>query len=305
MKRIGYLFVVLALIAPACGGNSSEQTSEGGGLAALEDGDAEQESGSGSAAKGSKTKEPPKDKSKKPGSSSDPGSQTSGGTDSSSKNGSSGGGSSSKSGSTTSGAKPASPIPNGTHSFETDGTTTVSGNQRDMPETTTLAARAPQGEEQTQIEDLRDSEGNGTVVESHLLYRPDGVYLTYVKITATFQGGLTDVRELKPNRPELIAPTGAGPGDSARFTMEGSGTKAEVSIQAKGFEDVVIGGSKVRALVVGTRIVFSGALEGEQVSTSWFWGKHVMAVREHVQTDVTNGPIRVQSNYEAVLTRLP
>jgi hypothetical protein len=60
----------------------------------------------------------------------------------------------------------------------------------------------------------------------------------------------------------------------------------------------------VQTLVVDTKIVFSGAIEGRQTSTSWFWGKHVMAVREAVATDVSSGPIRVQSQYQAQLTRL-
>jgi hypothetical protein len=197
------------------------------------------------------------------------------------------------------------PIPAGTHSYDTDGTTTVSGNTRRMPKSTTLTARGPRGDEQTQIRDLRDSDGNGTVVETRLLYREEGVYITYVKITASFPGGFTDVRELQPAKPELIAPTGAKPGASASFSMEGSGTRADVDVAAKRFEDVAVGGTNVRTLVIDTKIVFSGAIEGRQTSTSWFEGEHAMAVREAVATDVSSGPIRLQSQYQAQLTRLP
>jgi hypothetical protein len=78
-----------------------------------------------------------------------------------------------------------------------------------------------------------------------------------------------------------------------------------VSIKAQTYDKISIGGSSVKALIVDTRIVFSGALKGEQNSTTWFWNKHILAVKEQVSTDVTNGPIRAQADYKAVLTKLP
>lgn len=303
MKRLGYLLFALVLFASACGGPASEPTPGGEGIAALEGGDAG--AGGASSADGG-TKSGTKRATGVAGKSAtkkDAGSSTAGGTGTSST--ASGNAAATTGGGATGGAHPAVPIPRGTHSYDTNGHVTVSGNKRDLPETTTLTAQAPRGEEQTQIRDLRDEDGNGTVVETRLLYRDEGVYITYVKITATFPGGLTDVRELEPRRPELIAPTGARPGSSAAFVMRGSGTKADVSIRALRFDKIVIDGSSVNALIVDTKIVFSGALEGEQNSTTWFWGKHILALKEQVSTDVTNGPIRVQSDYEALLTKLP
>ncbi|MGH2729038.1 MAG: hypothetical protein ACRDJI_00350 [Actinomycetota bacterium] len=299
MKRLGYLVFTLALIASACSG-----TAEPGGdekeLAALEGVDAGTDEGAGASTEDKK-------KGRGTESTEESGSAASGsGTNrSSSSSGAASTATGSKAGSGSSSANPAGPIPRGTHTYATDGSTTVSGNRRAMPETTTLTAEVPRGVEQTQIRDLRDSDGNGTVVETRLQYREEGVFITYVKITATFPGGLTDVRELKPRRPELIAPTGARPGSSASFSMEGSGTRADVNIKALRFEKITIGGSTVNALVVDSKIVFSGALEGEQNSTSWFWGEHIMALREQVHTDVRNGPIRVQNDYEAQLDELP
>jgi hypothetical protein len=314
LKRLGVLLVVLVLVFAACGGRAADPAEEDNGLAALEetgggagananDGggdDSGRKPKPGNKGSGQSKKPPPKDKSSDPESSDDDDSAPQGDAPAGS-----GGKSKDKQAPRSATAAAAVPIPGGTHPYDTDGSSTVSGNERRMPKTTTLSARAPRGEEQTQIRDLRDSEGNGTVVETRLLYRKEGVYLTYVKISATFPGGFTDVRELQPAKPELIAPTGAQPGQSASFTMQGSGTRAEVDVRAKRVEDVAVGGTTVQTLVVDTKIVFSGAIEGQQVSTTWFWGKHVLAVREAVATDVTSGPISFQSQYQALLTKLP
>ncbi len=320
MKRLSYLLPVLVFLASACGGGAPEPISGGDGIAALEDGEDAGEGGKTSVGGGTKAdkkkakggSEKQGTKNGKSGKSSASGGGTTSSTDANDGGGStggggatSGGGGANAGGGSRGGVRSAAPVPRGTHSYDTDGHVIVSGNRRDMPETTTLTAHAPRGAEQTQVRDLRDGNGNGTVVETRLLYRKEGVYLTYVKITATFPGGFTDVRELRPRRPELVAPTGARPGSSASFVMTGSGTKAAVNSRAVRVDRVTIGGSSVSALVVDTNIKFSGALEGRQNSTIWFWGKHVLALREQVSTDVRNGPIRFQSDYEALLKRLP
>jgi hypothetical protein len=304
--------MVLVLVFSACGGRSAEPEPEGQGLAAL--GESPPPTGGTKAAhKDAKGGDKGGDKGAKghPRPEGNGGRGQADGGDGGDDDGSAPSGTS---GNAPSGNKAAPrgpqvaaavPIPTGTHSYDTDGSQTVSGNTSRMPKTTTLTARAAREGEQTQIRDLRDSDGNGTVVETRLLYRDEGVYITYVKITASFPGGFTDVRELQPAKPELIAPTGAEPGAKTSFLMSGSGTRADVDVAAKRFQDVTIGGTTVRTLVVDTKIVFSGAIEGQQSSTTWFWGKHVMAVREAVATDVSSGPIRVQSQYQALLTRLP
>ena len=316
MRRIGSLLVVALLLLSGCGSKADDPPTGGEGVAALDQsgGDAGT-SDNGNGGDKSKHEDTSKDDGKKSG---DKGKDGGAAAQSDGSNGSNdGGGGSAPGGSSSnkpsggSGSKgsdedtPAVPIPSGTHSYDTNGSTTVSGNKRPMPDTTTLTAKAPRNGDQVQVRDLRDSDGNGTVVESHLTYREEGVYLTYVKITATFPGGFTDVRELQPAKPALIAPTGVGPGSNASFTMQGSGTRADVTIAAKRWEKVSVGGTAVNTLVVNTRIVFSGAYEGQQVSTSWFWDKHVLAVKEHVTTDVKNGPIEAHGEYEATLTKLP
>jgi hypothetical protein len=202
-------------------------------------------------------------------------------------------------------ADPAAPVPVGTHEYETEGYRSVSGNRATLPETTTLAANTPRDGLQRQVRDLRDRDGYGTVTESHLLYRPEGVFLAYVKVTSSFPGGFTDVREFKLPQPELLAPTEGGPGFGRSFSMEGSGTRADVRIAARRAGNVAVGGRTVEALLVETTIAFSGALEGEQQSAAWYYPKHLLVLRENVRTDVRNGPVRLQSEYTAALNRLP
>jgi hypothetical protein len=202
-------------------------------------------------------------------------------------------------------ARPAVPVPAGTHDYETEGYRSVSGNRASLPDTTTLSVEDPRDGLQRQIRDLRDREGHGTVTESHLLYRPGGVFLTYVKVTSSFPGGFTDVREFQLPQPELLAPTDGGPGFGRSFSMQGSGTRADVRIEARREGALTVAGKAVRALLVETTIAFSGALEGEQHSTAWYYPKHLLVLREDVRTDVRNGPVRLQGEYTAALSRLP
>lgn len=206
---------------------------------------------------------------------------------------------------TSSASAAATPIPQGTYSYDTDGDVTISGGApRPLPSTTTLTASGASGATQRSVRDLRDSEGMGTVTETDLVYQADGVYITRVKVTVNFPGGLTDVRELKADAPALIAPTGAGPGFSTNFVLKGSGTTADVSVKALRTEKLTIGGQQVETVVVETKIVFSGSLTGQQTSTSWVWPKHLLIAKEQVSSDVQNGPIRAVTNYEATLKSL-
>jgi len=310
-RRFSSALLALLLVGAACSAPADEPAATSDGIAALE------EEGTDDAAT-----QPAADGKKKKGDGSKNGGKSvgkSGGGKTGGKGGSGqAGGGSAPSGDAASGdtggqdtasgdasAQAAAPIPAGQHEYATHGESSVSGNSEDLPETTTLRAEAPSGDEQLQVRDLRDSDGNGTVTETRVLYRPEGVFLTYVKVTSRFSGGLTDVREFRLPKPQLIAPTGAGPGFSRSFTMKGSGTRADVTFSAVRYERVKIGGDALETIVVKTRIEFSGALEGESKATSWFWDKHALVVKEQVATDVTNGPVRVRSQYRAVLKRLP
>lgn len=303
MKKLNALLVALVLAATACGGSTPEET-ERDGIAALDEkkeadapdraDDKKPKASGGAAAQGGGTK-----KQKTTQTTGGGGSQPATGGGGANPAGGGGGG-----GSTQTAAAPA-PIPQGEHEYATEGQRTVSGNTSELPKTTTLTAEAPADGVQRQARDLRDSDGNGTLTETDLHYRADGVFLSYVKVTSRFQGGITDVREFKLPRPQLVAPAGGGPGFTRAFTMRGSGTTAKVTIEAQRWEEAAVSGRQVRALLVVTDIRFSGALEGYQRSTSWFWPKHLLTLKEQVETDVRNGPIRLQSNYEAQLRQLP
>ena len=305
MKCTLAVLLTLVMTAAACGGDDPPESSRNDGISALE----QEDGGAGPDSSPGEDKDGAEGATKKR---KDAGTGGAAGNKSSRTKGSSRGTSEvsdddakMRGGRNAAQAAAAVPIPTGTHAYSTDGHTTISGNSNPMPTTTTLTAHAPQGGEQRQIRDLRDDDGNGMVTELRALYRPDGVFLTYVKVTSTFAGGFTDVREFTVPKPELIAPTGGRPSFTRTFTMRGSGTRADVTVRALRFERVAIGGSPERALVVESKIAFSGSLEGEQTSKSWFWPKHILVLKEQVRTDVTNGPVRYRNNYEAVLKQLP
>lgn len=304
MRKLQASLLALILAATACGGSTPDEPANDG-IAALD------ESGDGKDASGDEKTDDGGGKtgSKKPagkkggGAQAAPGStpQPSGGGGGSESNG---GGGSGGGGSAPQAQAVPVPVPQGEYAYDTDGQRTVSGNTTELPKTTTLDAGAPSDGVQRQARDLRDSEGNGTLTETDLVYGDDGVYLSYVKVTSRFQGGITDVREFKLPRPQLIAPAGGGPGFEQAFTMQGSGTTAKVTVAAHRWENVPVSGKQVRTLLVQTEIRFSGALEGYQRTTAWIWPKHLLTIKEQVQTDVRNGPIRLQQSYEAQVRQI-
>lgn len=199
----------------------------------------------------------------------------------------------------------ASPVAPGTYSYDTRGKRRLSGGAaQQFPDVTTLQARGSEGDTQYSRRDLRDSQGNGTVTETILVYGEDGVRLSFLKITSHFGSGLTDVREFRPKRSVMLAPTGAGPGDVVRFTLNGSGTKVRVTVRVQRPETLRIAGEAVDTQVVSIDAVFSGALEGDQKTIAWIDPEHLLTVKEHVTTHVRNGPVEVDSEYEAVLRSL-
>lgn len=226
---------------------------------------------------------------------------SSGGSGSGSSEGTGGGSGGSTGGRATSGAV-AAPADAGTYSYDTNGRRRISGGSEErFPETTTLDIRAPEGNNQYSRRDLRDSDGNGTVTETILVYTHEGVRLAYLKITSHFGSGLTDVREFRPDPPVMLAPAGARPGDVVRFTLRGSGTTVRVTVKIRQRQTINIGGSPVEAQVVSIDAVFSGALEGGQHTLAWIDPDSLLTVREQVETDVRNGPVELHSEYQATM----
>jgi hypothetical protein len=169
---------------------------------------------------------------------------------------------------------------------------------------TTLTAYRPQGVRQRSVRDLRDSNGNGGVIETILEFRDDGVYLDSLKITTT-NGPISDVRELRPAKPVKVARTGAQVGDHVQFTMSGSNTEARVTIDIVRRQRLAVGSRSIDTVLVRSVTRFSGELQGESTSDTWYDPRHLLPVKEHVVTDARVGPNSVHTEYRAELQRAP
>ena len=82
----------------------------------------------------------------------------------------------SQAGSKTATAASATPRDTGTYHYDTSGQTSYGqGFTQQMPSDTTLTADPAKGVTQRSVRDLRDSQGNGSVTETWLEFRSDGV----------------------------------------------------------------------------------------------------------------------------------
>jgi hypothetical protein len=192
----------------------------------------------------------------------------------------------------------------GTYRYDTSGQTTYGGGfGEQLPPDTTLRVDPAHGVRQRSVRDMRDSQGNGSVTQTDLEFRPDGVYLDRVRTTTTF-GPASDVRDFRPSAPALVAKTGAGPGDHVEFTMTGSGTTADVTIDAIRTERLTVGGTTVDTLLVRTHTAFSGDLQGESTAETWYTIDRLLPVKEHVVTDAQTSAGSFHSEYRAELKQL-
>jgi len=89
---------------------------------------------------------------------------------------------------------PAAP---GTYRYDTTGRSTFAGTVVAFPSVTSLVVDPPSGTRQRLARDLRDASGNGLATEFTLDYRPEGVLLVSLRLSAGF-GGISDTRELRP-----------------------------------------------------------------------------------------------------------
>jgi hypothetical protein len=173
-----------------------------------------------------------------------------------------------------------------------------------MPAVTSLKADPPSGASQHTTRDLRDSNGQGQTIETVLVYQPDGVHLSAIKVTTVVGGGITDVRDLHADPPPLIARTGGAPGDRYEFTLTGSGTTFHGVITIQRVEPVTIGGQPVTTAVAKLHVDISGAVTGTQDSTTWVEPTHLLTVKEQVVTDAHAGALSTHTEYSATMQRL-
>lgn len=190
----------------------------------------------------------------------------------------------------------------GTYRYDTDGTMSVTGGDtRPLPKVTTLAVRPASDSQQHGVRDVRDEEGRGQVSDTAMLYRQDGVFLVSVEVTTDVGGGVRDVRAWRPAHPELLVTTGAEPGYRRQFRMRNSDTTADVTVQVLRREPVSVEGQPLETVVTEIHIELSGALEGSQTTTSWMRPGDLLPVQERFRSDVRNGLLRVQLDYDAKL----
>lgn len=202
-------------------------------------------------------------------------------------------------------AAPATPVPTGTYRYDTSGSSQSSGGSaRPMPAVTTLRADGPTGASQHTTRDLRDQNGQGQTIETVLVYQPDGVHLSSIKVTTVLGGGITDVRDLHADPPPLIGRTGGTPGDHYEFTLTGSGTTFHGTLTVQRTEQLTIGGQAMTTAVVHLHIDFSGAVTGQQDATDWVEPTHLLTVKEQVVTDAHAGALTTHTEYTATLQHL-
>jgi len=161
----------------------------------------------------------------------------------------------------------------------------------------------PDGTGQRSARDLRDAHGNGTVSDTTLDYQRNGVHLVHLKVNTTY-AGITEALEFQPSPAPVVLPSGAAAGVHLHFTMSGSGTTADVTIDVLGMETLQIAARPVNTLALRTMSHFSGQVSGQTSQDSWVTPEHGLTVREHVVTDAQVGLDSFHSEYTAALQRM-
>lgn len=187
------------------------------------------------------------------------------------------------------------PVPAGTYEYATDGSSSINGDEKELPETTTLVAPAAGSDgRQTTTRDLRDANGDGNVTKTSLRFAPEGVYLEGIESTVFLNGGaFSQSTSLTPTATFLLVPADAGPGTTTRGQLEGDGITADVT-----FEVLTVGPETSVSRLVAD---LSGEVEGRQTSELTTRNSDLLTVKEISDSDIRSGPVRLQSNYTATL----
>ena len=203
------------------------------------------------------------------------------------------------------GARALTPAAPGTYRYDTAGATTVAGSSVPYPALTTLVVEPPSGTRQRSTRNLRDPAGNGLATEFTLDYRPEGVFLVVLRLTAGFSG-VTDVRELRPVSPVLLLGTGDRPGAHREADVAGT-TPSRLVIDVLPDERVTIAGQPVDTVVIRATVTLApGDVTGRQQFTVNLDRTSRLWVKERSVTDASaaGGVITLHSEYTATLQRL-
>ncbi|MFN2607220.1 MAG: hypothetical protein ABR511_04905, partial [Acidimicrobiales bacterium] len=108
------------------------------------------------------------------------------------------------------------------------------------PAVTTLTVDRASGTTQHWVRNLRDPSGNGPQFDLFLDFRPSGIYLSDLRLTAGFSG-VTTTEDLRPASPEPLVAAGAGPGTHLAYDLAGGSGAAHLVIDVLRTERVTVG----------------------------------------------------------------
>jgi hypothetical protein len=180
----------------------------------------------------------------------------------------------------------------------------------DPPKLTEIRVDPANGSRQRSVADARRADGTGSVSTTILEYRPDGVYLIYLKLEQTVPFLGTNVTEFEPSKPPLVAPNQPKQGEKWSFTMTSKDGDVTVtsnnSIEATS-EAVSLGdGSKVttsraKATTRVTGTTNFGNMDITTVSTTWASPAHRLVVKDISDTSGTFSTCTVDAHVESIL----
>lgn len=186
----------------------------------------------------------------------------------------------------------ANPVAPGRYAYATDGTAQISGGPpRRLPVVTTLVVDRPEGRRQRSVRDLRDRDGVGSVTETTLEYADDGVRILALRLQTNFAGIASTYNLTAPDRPVVVR-TGALPGETGTFTLQGDGLTIVTNVKVERVEG--------DALVVILDSTLSGQVQGTQRAVNWISTTKSLTTKEEVTADATSRGVRLQTYYTAV-----
>jgi hypothetical protein len=203
------------------------------------------------------------------------------------------------------GPRALTPAAPGTYRYDTAGASTFLGNNVPFPAVTTLVVDPPSGTRQHVTRNLRDAAGTGVATEFTLDYRPDGVFLVALRLTAGFSG-VSDTRALQPSTPVLLLATTDRPGAHREADLTGT-SAAKLVIDVLREERVVIAGQLVDTVVMRAAVNLApGDVTGRQELTVNVDRASRLWVKERSVLDATaaGGLITVHSEYSASIQRV-
>lgn len=204
------------------------------------------------------------------------------------------------------------PTASGRYSMNMSGKTTISGcieREDSPPEAAPLTVDPAEGNRQQSVLDLRDEQGNGSIVTSVLEYRPDGIHLAYLRQTEAGPLGSSSI-DFEPNPPALVLPPRPAAGQTWSFTMTSKDGKVVVTSQSTVEvlkEQVTMGDGSVQdAVRIRSDSTASGqgslgAIRVEEVSSTWISLEHRLILKTVSDAKGTDGACATDSHVEGLL----